>query len=57
MAGVSCQGVRPETPGGVPPAPFPLTVHAFREVSALVEFDGFRAFANYASWAKSVHIS
>ena len=54
MAGVSCQGLHPETPG-VPPAPFPLTVHAIRGVSALKKFDGFRAFANHAS--KSVHIS
>ena len=42
---------------GVPPAPFPLTTYAFRRVAALMKFDGFKACANYAWWANSVHIA
>ena len=42
---------------GVQHTPFPQTLHSFRRVTALMKFDGFRTFANYASWAMSMHIA
>ena len=41
----------------VPPELFPVTVPIIRGIASLMKLDGFRSFANYASWAKCVHIS
>ena len=43
-------------PALVPRHCFPVTVAALSRIAALMKTDGFRSFANYASWAKSEHI-